>query len=139
MNPKTQNHPTSAQEAPTYIIVSVEFGQRLPNGNCGHIGICSTGDATLPGSAALPRERRCRRAMAQVTAGKDGRAIFFFPRDKMLPCTARAFFRGSTFHVPVSYELPVQWQDELPNLQTFTLEAGHYIVEKYEAGFLIRF
>ena len=139
MNQKTKSAASHIPRKAASIIVSVEFGQRLPNGNCGYIGICSTADATLPGWAPLPRHRRCSRAIAAVSACDEGRAIFFFPHNNMLPCTARAFFSGPTFLIPETYELPVQWQGDLPKLKSFTITAGQYLIEKNEMGFLIRF
>ncbi len=139
MTRKTQDKASQSQEQHDYITASVEFGQRLANGNCGHVGICNVSDATLPSEAPIPRHQRCRQAIAQIKANNEGRPIFFFPRDKMLPCTQRAFFRGASFLLPEAYVLPVQWQNQLPQLQSFMLTAGQYHIEKYAAGFLIRF
>ena len=139
MNQKTQNHLSLAPEMPLFITVSVEFGQRLANGNCGHVGICKIGDAALPGAAPQARKGRCRRAIAHISVGATGHPIFFFSKHKMLPCTARVFFRGPAFQIPEPFELPGTWQHELPQLQFSQLEAGTYPIEKYEAGFLIRF
>lgn len=139
MTRKTQDKASQSQEQQDYITASVEFGQRLANGNCGHVGICNVSDAALPSDAPIQRRLRCRQAIAQIKANNEGRPIFFFPRDKMLPCTQRAFFRGASFLLPEAYVLPVQWQNQLPQLQSFMLTAGQYHIEKYAAGFLIRF
>ncbi len=139
MNLKIQELVAESPVPQTSIMVSVEFGQRLSNGNCGHVGICNIGDATLPGDAPIPRHRRCRQATAQISVGNDGHPIFFFSRDQMLSCTQRAFFSGSNFSIPAPFELPIQWQIELPQLQSPILASGQYKIEKYAAGFLIRF
>lgn len=139
MAQKTQDQASQSLEQQDYIMASVEFGQRLANGNCGHVGICNVSDAALPSDAPIQRRLRCRQAIAHIQANNEGRPIFFFPRDKMLPCTQRAFFRGASFLLPEAYVLPVQWQNQLPQLQSFMLTAGQYHIEKYAAGFLIRF
>ncbi len=136
---KTQDQASQSLEQQDYIIASVEFGQRLANGNCGHVGICNVSDAALPSDAPIPRRQRCRQAIAQIKADKEGRPVFFFPRDKMLPCTQRAFFRGASFLITEAYGLPLQWQNQLPLLQFFLLPVGQYHIEKFAAGFLIRF
>lgn len=139
MKPSTKDLNIVPLQAPAPLVVAVEFGQRLANGQCGHIGICNIADASLPGSAPYPRRRRCRQALAQLSVGGEGRAVLLFPYDKMLPCTARAFFRRPLFGMPISVELPVLWQEHLPELREFTLPAGQYPIWLTETGYLIRF
>jgi hypothetical protein len=139
MAQKTQIQASQSLENRDYIVANVEFGQRLANGKCGHVGICNVSDASLPNDAPLPRYRRCRQAVAHIKANHEGRPVFFFPKVKMAPCTQRAFFRSHTFMVTEAFELPLQWQSPLPQLRAFILEPGNYIIEKYDAGFMIRF
>jgi hypothetical protein len=127
-------------EKNTSFYASVEFGQRLSNGNCGHLGICSATEAAIPGpSIAANKRHRCRSAIALVSLQPNGHVAFFFPKTGLRPCTIRAFLSDSHFLMPENFELPRHWQHYLPEMCEFTLYSGRYPIFKTELGFLICF
>jgi hypothetical protein len=134
-----QAHSDTASPAP--LVVAVEFGQPLANGDCGHVGICRTEDIAYPGagSGPCPSPKRCRHATALVSVGLRGHVEFLFLHDSMLPCTVRAFFDAEDFEIPGDYTLPEHWQSLMPRLTSLQLAAGRYPIEKSESGFLVRF
>jgi hypothetical protein len=126
-------------DAPTSLVIAVEFGQPLANGDCGHLGICRTEDIANPGPGLRRDLRRCRHATAIVSVGMGGRAEFLFYHDSMLPCTVSAFFGSGGFVLPGDYTLPEHWLLLMPRLTSLQLLAGHYAIEKTASGFLVRF
>ncbi|MCS7037796.1 MAG: hypothetical protein RMJ33_11270 [Saprospiraceae bacterium] len=112
----------------------VEFGVMQANGDCVGIGICR-----ITATNALTHPRRCPRAKAFLSASEAGRLEIFFPRNGMLPCTERAFFRSRMFPVPVPIFLAEDIRVALPGLQQIILEAGLYPVQTEASGYRLAF
>jgi hypothetical protein len=137
MNPTPNTNLPQPQPADPSWIVLVQFGQRLPNGHCGHLGICSTEDAALPNPA--PKAHRCQFALASVSASANGHPIFDFPLNQMRPCTARIFFGKPWFVMPFDLEIPGSWEQHLPDIRTPVIRAGYYSIDKFPNFFRIDF
>ena len=108
-----------------------------PPGSEAHSAL-NRGDSAIPVTHHAVFDRRAGLQRA-FYPGPDGRLQAFFPRNGMLPCTERIFFRGPVFPVPVSYFLPDTLREQLPGLQQTVIAAGLYPIRRNSAGFVIEF
>jgi hypothetical protein len=122
------------------IHANVEFGVLQSNGNCVNIGICRI-NTTHYNDMAVSRQkqRRCPLAQALLSVSDQGRLRVFFPRNGMMPCTERAFFKAPLFPVPLPYFLPESIQNDLPGLEQNIISAGMYPIRRGEEGYWIEF
>lgn len=120
------------------IRADVEFGVMQANGDCVGVGICRI-ITTHQLHTNRSHRRRCPRARAFLSASEEGRLEMFFPKNGMLPCTERAFFRHRVFPVPLPVFLPEDIRTALPDLRQTLLDAGLYSVRVAVAGYWITF
>jgi len=133
----------SRTASPTYagslgMLADVEFGVMQADGSCVGIGICRI--ITTHQWLSRPRlGRRCPRAQAFLSLSSDGRLTMYFPRDGMLPCTERTFFRPPVLALPVPVVLPPALFSHLPELQQNILPAGLYTIHREVNGYRVVF
>lgn len=116
----------------------VEFGVMQANGECVGVGICRI-ITTHQLHTTRTHQRRCARAVAFLSASEEGRLGMFFPKNGMLPCTERAFFRQRVFPVPVPVFLSEDIRTALPDVRQTILDAGLYPVKAEAAGYWVTF
>lgn len=116
----------------------VEFGVMQANGECVGVGICRI-ITTHQLHTGRSYRRHCPRAMAFLSASEEGRLEMFFPKNGMLPCTERAFFRHRVFPVPLPVFLPEDIRGALPDVQQAILDAGLYPVKVEATGYRVTF
>ncbi len=122
------------------IHANVEFGVLQSNGNCVNIGICRINTTHYKDMAvSRPKQRRCPLAQALLSVSDQGRLRVFFPRNGMMPCTERTFFKAPLFPVPLPYFLPETIQNGLPGLEQNIISAGMYPIRRGEEGYWIEF
>lgn len=116
----------------------VEFGVMQANGECLGVGICRI-ITTHQLSGSRSCRRRCLRATAFLSASEGGRLEMLFPKNGMLSCTERVFFRHRVFPVPLPVFLPEDVRAALPDVQQTILDAGLYPIKVEPAGYRVMF
>jgi hypothetical protein len=117
------------------VTCNVHFGTPGGSGDCLQVGICRV----IIDQFSAEKERRCRKADAELYINEGGQFEMFFAQEGIMPCTERAIFKSKWFPVPVAHTFDEVIMDKLGNPRNAVIPMGKYPITKVEGGYIISF